>query len=194
MQKVKPFILDKSYVPNIGDILRLRDNHPFVVIENVYFLNKRGIRVNKDYDKEYIRHLALQKIIRRKEIIWSQHKNDFDLFPETIIYRTTATRDTMTYSGYCLMQRQAEFNRLYNSKYTIAPKRKKTQITGEQMIVTATHRLCKFGIETEENEEPRDITYCSHYGATRSLPLSRYITQGYECIGNVYENQKANKN
>ncbi len=212
MEQPKNNTLKNDYTPRSGDVLSLTNEHPFVIVEFVYALPKTGIRINKNYDKEYMRYLALQKIIHRKEIIWIQHRHDLSMYPETPVIVPKSNpgdlnsvlrdRESMTYRLYCLLNRPNEYMRLYNSQYFGEPKKEKRMIIGEKMMLKTTHKLCNSfpSLEGEIVENSldgntngllhdfaSDILRCNFRGGDRSLPLSYFINRGYKYLGNIYQ-------
>lgn len=208
MQEVKGILLDKDYKPQMGDVLYLEGEHPFAMIQGIYVLDRYGMRKDKDFNKKMIRHEVLHKIIRRKEIIWSQHREDFEYFPNNIredhpryYYLTSLSRDSMSYNFYCSVYKQREHQRLYNSKYYYEPVEKIRTKIGERTMITVNHSFCRSNIDIKDGvivmgKQTGQYWYglCSYYGSKRSLPLSHYINNQYRYIGNVYLDVITNAN
>lgn len=190
MKREKAVQIDKSYVPKIGDIL-CNGAHPLIIIQNVYYLDKISYRVDKSYNLQLIKHEALKKIIRRKEIIWSQHKEDLRLFPEAEDKVYPNNMDTsnrkdpnLNFWTYLYHNDRHQCRRLYHSRYSSIPSRKIRVIIGKKTMVTVGHGLCKTFVKNIDGTI--DMYKCYHWDGYGSNPLSALVTQGFKYIGNIY--------
>jgi hypothetical protein len=178
----KSVVIDKNYVPRVGDVLS-NATHPLVIVERVYTLPKRSSRVNKNYNDHLFKHEALKKIIKRKEIIWEQHKFDYRLFPEQNVSHllSRSNRKNLFYSVYLFYTNPEQYKRLYTSNYRYSPQRRNRVIIGKKTMVTINHGLC-FKIYNSREKTP-----CLAWYRRYSVPLSYLINQKYAYQGNIYE-------
>jgi len=184
MKREESVVIDKSYVPKVGDIL-WNDDHPLITIQSVYALDKTSLRVNKNYNLKLLKHEALMKITARKEEIWNQHKNDLKFFPEISRKQVTINRDkNVKYFSYLFYNNYNQYKRLYQSKYSSPPTRKVKVVTGQKTMVRVTHGLCKsFYIHNGKQM----IKSCFYWGGIKSTAVSTLITQNFKYLGNIYQ-------
>jgi hypothetical protein len=169
--------IDKNYIPLPGDILS-NNYHSLMIVEKSYNLEKRSYRINKNYNEHMTRYEWLEKVIRRKEIIWDQHKNDLKLFPDknqrssrvNMSYDTSRVK--MSYNTYCYFNDYNQFKRLYGSKYRNFPNRKVLVTTGVKKMIRISHATCS----------------CTNgfWGYSKGTPLSSLITKKSVYKGNIH--------
>lgn len=184
MRREDSLPIGKDYVPKMGDLL-FNDSHPLIIIANIYSLDRSSLQVNKNFKLELLKHEFLKKIIQRKEIIWSQHKNDFRLFPDNDIHGKTSNREGITYRMYCYYNDFEQYIRLYASRYYNYPQEKVRVVTGTRKIVTVDHSLCKdYYFDGTNGTNIRNV--CNYWGGKRSEPLSSLVTKKFKYLGNLY--------
>jgi hypothetical protein len=172
----KSTIIDKDYVPQPGDVLS-NDEHSLIIIEQVYSLNKTSLRVNRNYNDHVFKYELLQKVIRRREAIWNQHKNDFKLFPDPT--ERTQNRDKLFYHMYLYYNDYNRYERLYMSKYSSLPTRKNRVVIGQKTMVRANHIFCEL---TNANGNMRG---CNKWYGKYATPLTYLINKKFVFQGNI---------
>ena len=166
--------LDGSYVPLGGDMLSNGD-HPLLIIESVYYLDKYSMRVDKNYYEHLSRHELIQELLRRREIIWQQHRLDEKMFPGKI---DPVIRATMTYYQYLISHDYARYQRIYYSKYFLKPLRKRRVKIGVKAMVKTNHSWC---VRVGTNALP-----CMFWYGTKAMPVSFLINNNFVYRGNLY--------
>ena len=170
--------IDMNFSPRRGDIL-LNKEHPLTLIEYYYLTDDSSLKVNKNFNKELLRHELLIKIIRRKEIIWGQVKYDLKHFPENNSNGYTAYRKNISYSTYCYYNNPKQFKRLYGSRYRSLPSQKIKIINGKKMKVILDHSFCR-------KMDGKGL-FCSYRHNRKNLPLTTLVKQNYIYGGNIYD-------
>ena len=183
MRREESLVIDKSYVPQLGDVL-WNELHPLVVIQGIYALDKRSSRVNRSYDLQVLKHKALQKIITRKEIIWEQHRHDLRIFPERNRNNTTNNRTNITYMGYLLHNDMNQYIRLFRSKYSDMPPKRISVVTGKKPMVIVSHGLCKNRVASETFGTYAGYA-CRRWGGRNSQSVISLVNQGFKYLGNI---------
>ena len=169
-------VIDKDYVPKIGDVLS-NDIHPCIIIETIYSLDKKSLRVNKNYNDHMFKHELLHGVIQKREIIWEQHKFDLEFFPETNSPNPFADRINVSYRTYCFYHDHKRYQRLYQSKYYSQPDRKVRVVIGQNPMVRVSHVLCIYS-----NGKNR----CYYWGGKNAMALSSLVNQKFVYQGNIY--------
>ena len=164
--------IDKNYTPRPGDILS-NNYHSLMIVEKFYTLDRASRRINRNYNEQLTRYEWLKKVIRRKEIIWDQHKNDLKLFPDKKQASSNISRVNMSYKTYCYYNYPNQFDRLYGSKYRNFPKRKVLVTTGVKKMMRISHATCS-------------CTNDFFGGYSKATPLSSLITQKTVYKGNIH--------
>jgi hypothetical protein len=185
-------VIDKDYVPQVGDVLS-NDKHSCITIEMIYKLDRYSYRVNRNYNDDLFKYEALKKVIRRKEIIWSQHKFDFQLFPVTSPAhrgndeeQTIDIRKNITFHIYLFYNDNKQYQRLYNSKYDFPPQRKSRVIIGKKIMVRVNHSLCREEVPADEKQYHSSGRGCYYWYGKKATPLGSLVNQKFVYHGNIY--------
>jgi hypothetical protein len=183
--------IDKNYVPQVGDVLS-NNKHSCITIETVYDLDRSSYRVNRNYNDQLAKYEVLQKIIQRKEIIWAQHKLDFQLFPITTPAhrgadeeQTLEIRKNLTLAMYLFYNDNKQYKRIYCSRYRLGPDKKVRVIIGAKTMVRVNHGLCleKVGVSQYNTSGQRG---CCYWYGKKSMPLGSLVAQKYIYRGNIF--------
>ncbi len=181
----KSVVIDKNYVPRVGDVLS-NVTHPLVIVERVYALPKRSLRVNRNYYDQLFKHELIKKVIEKREIIWEQHKNDLKLFPEVALLGRDHTNTL--YKTYLFYNDRNRHERLYRSKYAYAPNRKIRVITGFKTMVRLSHGLCRYQpilSHHEQNDQDYYSRACPYWYGKHATALSYLINNQFIYCGNI---------
>jgi hypothetical protein len=185
-------VIDKNYVPQVGDVLS-NNKHSCITIETVYDLDRSSYRVNKNYNDDLFKYEALKQVVRRKEIIWDQHKLDFQLFPVTSPAhrgadeeQTLEIRKNLTLAMYLVYNDNKQYKRIYCSKYCLGPDKKVRVITGAKTMVRVNHGLCREKVEVTQYY-PSGQRGCYYWYGKHATPLISLINQKFVYHGNIYK-------